>query len=239
MSESEKGLMMNSIVLVVAAHPDDEILGMGGTIARHVAAGDQVHIMFLGDGVGSRGSSAALIEERQEMARAACEHLGVNVSQLHFQAFPDNAFDSVPLLEVVQAIEILKGQLAPDVVYTHHGGDLNIDHRIACQAVLTAFRPQLGERCKEIYSFEVNSATEWSAPSVSAPFLPDTYVDVSAYRFAVLKAYACYAEEVRPDPHVRSLKAFEVSLERRGREVGVEEAEAFMTLRRIVREGGI
>lgn len=224
---------MSKSVLVVVAHPDDETLGMGGTIARLCHGGDRVHVLFLANGVGSRGADAAAVQRRRTAAREACRLLGGATTG--FLDFPDNAFDSVSLLSIVQAIETVKNDIAPTLVCTHHGGDLNIDHRLACRAVLTAFRPQPDETCSEILSFEVNSATEWSHPSVGAAFAPDTYFDVSSYRTRILDAYRCYQEELRPDPHARSSRALEIALERRGREVGLDAAEAFMTLRRIIR----
>lgn len=223
---------MNKRILVVAAHADDETFGMGGTIARHSARGDEVHVLFLTDGIGSRGADAAAAERRVHAARSACERLGATITRVF--DFPDNALDSVPLLSIVQAIESVKLEFVPECVYTHHGGDLNIDHRLCCQAVLTAFRPQPGEVCRQILSFEVNSSTEWTHPSVAPPFFADTYVDVSPYRSRLIEACHCYVEELRPDPHARSLRALEISLERRGREVGLIAAEAFMTLRRIL-----
>lgn len=229
---SVKGREMNKIVLVVVAHPDDETLGMGGTIARHSAQGDQVHLLCLSNGVGARGADSEAAQKRQQDARKATEKLGV--SSTCFLEFPDNAFDGIPLLEIIKAIEAERGKYAPTIVYTHHGSDLNIDHRLTCQAVLTAFRPQPGESCREILAFEVNSSTEWATSVLGTPFAPDTYVDVSAYRSCVLEAYQCYGEEVRPDPHARSVKALEVSLQHRGREVGLSEAEAFVTLRRLI-----
>lgn len=223
---------MSKRILVVAAHPDDEILGMGGTIARHSTNGDIVHILFLGNGVDSRGPNTTQPRQRAQAALAACKHLGAVINC--FFDFPDNAFDSVPLLSIVKAVETVKSAIAPDIVYTHHGGDLNIDHRITCQAVMTAFRPQPGEPCQEILAFEINSATEWSHASIGTPFIPDTYVDVSAFHEQILLAYNCYEEEQRPDPHPRSPHALEISMAHRGRQVGLDLAEAFMTLRRII-----
>lgn len=221
-------------ILVVAAHPDDEVLGMGGTIARHVADGDTVHILFLGDGVTSRGEDdSAASARRKEAARRASEILSARI--VSFEDLPDNRFDNVPLLEIVQRVERVKHQVGPDLVYTHHGGDLNIDHRLTCQAVLTAFRPKPGERCSEIYSFEVRSATEWSAPSVAPPFLPDTYVNISSYVDKLVAACQCYADEFYEAPHTRSLEAIRTAAVNRGYEVGVEAAEVFMTLRRIIK----
>ena len=132
-------------------------------------------------------------------------------------------------------IEEVKQSLNPEVVYTHHGGDLNIDHRITCQAVLTAFRPQPGEPCTEILTFEVASATEWASPKINAPFLPETYVEITPQLSALEQACNCYADELREDPHARSLEAIKIGVRKRGREVGVEAAEAFMTLRRVIK----
>lgn len=225
---------MKRKVLVVAAHPDDEVLGMGGTIARHIDDGDSVNILFLGHGVGSRGSSLPQeISKRKSSAKKACTVLGAQI--LGVETFPDNAFDSVTFLEIVKAVEKAKAQVGPDIVYTHHGGDLNIDHRISCQAVLTAFRPQPREIYSEIRCFEVNSSTAWGGMAGLQPFLPDTYVDISMYLEKLLEAYGCYDEEIRPEPHARSLESLRISALHRGREVGFAAAEAFVTLRRIIR----
>jgi len=219
---------------VVAAHPDDEVLGMGGTIARHTACGDAVHVVFLGDGVSSRGNvEKALLEERKSCALRACKILGANV--LSFEALPDNQFDSVPLLSVVKTVEEVKKATDPQVIYTHHAGDLNIDHRVVCQAVLTAFRPLPSETFGEIRAFEVNSSTEWGGRGGLEPFVPDTYVDISPYLSKLEESCRCYSKEIRKDPHARSMEAVRYSAFRRGREVGVYAAEAFMTLRRILR----
>ena len=226
---------MTSRILVVAAHPDDEVLGMGGTIARHTRNGQAVHVLFLGDGVSSRnGTDKALVTARQQAAERACELLGASI--VGFEHFPDNGFDTVPLLSIAKAVERAKRVVSPTIIYTHHGGDLNIDHRLACQAVLTAFRPQPHETFTEIRAFETNSATEWAAPSVLPPFLPDTYVDTSATLEQMLEAYACYAAEVRDEPHARSIEAIRIAAMHRGRQVGLFAAEAFVTLRRIIRK---
>jgi LmbE family N-acetylglucosaminyl deacetylase len=225
---------MNKQILVIAAHPDDEVLGCGGTIARHVTEGDFVQVLFLGDGVSSRGDSDfKLVNARKKSAANACETLGASIAG--FEKFPDNMFDTVSLLDIVRVIESAKKEINPKIIYTHHGGDLNIDHRKTCQAVLTAFRPLPGEEFFEIRSFETNSSTEWSAPSIMPPFIPDTFVDISRYLDKLLDAYACYADEIREEPHARSLEALRIAAFRRGREAGLQAAEAFMTLKRIFR----
>lgn len=225
---------MNKKILVIVAHPDDEVLGMGGTIIRHVTAGDLVHVLFLGDGVSSRkGCNEQLVKSRKTSASQALEVLGAQLAG--FETFPDNQFDTVSLLSIVQAIESAKHSLMPEIVYTHHGGDLNIDHRITCQAVLTAFRPQPDESCREILSFEIASSTEWSSPQVTAPFHPDTYVEITPYLTVLKKACRCYQSELRSDPHARSIEAIMLGIHKRGREVGLKAAEAFVTLRRIIK----
>lgn len=225
---------MSGTVLVVAAHPDDEVLGMGGTIARHAATGDAVYVLFLADGVGARADGdPSAVEKRRQAAHRACTTLGATITDFH--AFPDNAFDTVSLLSIAKAVESAKAEVRPDFIYTHHGGDLNIDHRITTQAVMTAFRPQPHETYAEVRSFEINSSTEWSHSSVSSPFLADTYVDIGDHLETLTAAYECYTEEVRPDPHSRSVEALRIVARLRGRQVGLRAAEAFMTLRRIVR----
>jgi len=225
---------MNKQILVVAAHPDDEVLGCGGTIARHVKEGDSVHVLFLGDGVSSRGNSdTKLITARKESAVKACEVLGAAI--VGFEKFPDNMFDTVPLLNIARVVESAKKEINPQIIYTHHSGDLNIDHRITCQAVLTAFRPQPDEQFSEIRAFETNSSTEWSTSAIMPPFIPDTFVDISQYLDKLLNAYSCYADEIREELHARSLEALKIAALRRGRESGLHAAEAFMTLRRICR----
>jgi LmbE family N-acetylglucosaminyl deacetylase len=224
---------MTENILVVAAHPDDEVLGMGGTIARHTAQGDRVFVLFLTDGVGARGGKDDdALQRRREAAESATELLGAEIVAFH--DFPDNELDTVPLLALVKAIEDAKKKVSPQRVYTHHGGDLNIDHRRVSQAVLTAFRPQPGESCREIFAFEVNSSTEWSAPSVTTPFLPDTYIDISKQQDTLRAACQSYAEEMREAPHTRSIDSVLRAAKHRGSQVGLDAAEAFVTLRRII-----
>lgn len=220
--------MARSIV-VVAAHSDDEALGCGGTIARHSAEGDTVHLIFLADGVTSRrGATVDGITEREAAATRAHKRLGVlSVSYL---AFPDNRLDAVPLLDIVQRLEEILAPLAPEVVYTHHHGDLNVDHRIAHEAVMVACRPLPGSTVKEIYAFEVMSSTEWGAPGMPW-FTPQLSVDISDYIDIKLAALKDYQIEMRPVPHSRSIEHIRALALHRGYSVGVYAAEAFVTVR--------
>jgi LmbE family N-acetylglucosaminyl deacetylase len=212
---------------VVAAHPDDEVLGCGATIARHAAEGDEVRVLILGEGGTDRPDGT--VTELMRQARHAADTLGMRGG--YFSFLPDNAFDTVPLLDIVQSMEEKIADFRPDMIYTHHAGDLNIDHELTHRAVLTATRPMAGTPVRAIYAFEVPSATEWAFGRT--PFTPDTYVDVSGHLDAKIAALECYAGEIRDWPHPRSAVAIRALAAWRGATVGVDAAEAFMTVRRI------
>jgi len=218
-------------ILVVAAHPDDEALGAGGTLARDADAGHRVRVLFLTDGVGARGAADAAAAERRAAAEAAAARLGI--AETRFLSFPDNALDTVPLLSIVQAVEAMAAEAPPETVYTHFGFDLNIDHRIAFQATMTAFRPQPGCRVRRILAFETRSSTEWAGSPPALAFCPTVYVDVAATMARKRAALAAYAAEMRPAPHARSLEALDALAVLRGAEVGLAAAEAFVLVREI------
>ncbi len=211
-------------VLVIAAHPDDEILGCGGTIAKHVRRGDEVSFLFLADGVTSRLECESNdLVERESMSKLAAECLGVT-SVFSFQ-FPDNMLDSVPLLDVVKKIEEVLETTQSEVVYTHFGNDLNIDHEIVNQATLTACRPIPDQTVKEIYCYEVLSSTNWSS-SCKSSFTPNLFIDISDTYKIKEESLKFYDEEMRAYPHSRSYRAVKALAEYRGSSVGVEFAEA-------------
>lgn len=225
---------MAHTVLVVAAHPDDEVLGCGGTIARHAAAGDTVHLLFMTNGEDARGTAPAdRIDARQQASLAAAAVLGAQTPML--LDFPDNRMDSLPLLDVVQAVERRIAAVAPDIVYTHHGGDLNVDHRVVHQAVLTACRPQSWSPIRALYAFAVPSSSEWSGPGIGPAFQPTRFVDISAHRTAKRAALEAYAAEMRPFPHSRSLDGLAALDLWTGAMAGMAAAEGFMVLRELVR----
>ena len=220
---------MVKIVLIVAAHPDDEVLGCGGTIARHVAEGDVVHVVFMADGVSSRnGEFQQALSERQLAQNKAIKILGIHSS--FSLGFPDNRLDSVAMLDIVQPLEKLINDIRPDTVYTHHHGDLNVDHRLTCQAVLTACRPQPSCSVREILTFEVMSSTEWAGISQPA-FEPNVFVDISEYWVQKMKALEAYHLEMRKVPHSRSMENLKALAIYRGHSVGFLAAEAFITIR--------
>lgn len=223
---------MSKTVLVVAAHTDDEALGCGGTIARHVAEGDIVYAVFLADGVTSRpDATAEELEQRNAAAEKAHKILGI--TKAYMLGFPDNRMDSVPLLDIVQKLEAVIQEIKPQIVYTHHYGDLNIDHRITHQAAITASRPVPGSSVKEIYAFEVLSATEWNTPGAK-PFTPNVFVDISQYLEVKINALEAYKMEMREPPHPRSLTNAKRFAESRGNTVGINAAEAMLAIRVIV-----
>jgi LmbE family N-acetylglucosaminyl deacetylase len=224
-------------VLVVAAHPDDEALGCGAVLRRHVEAGAEVFCVSLTNGVGSRADAHGR-EEVAQRGQAAAESARILGFRWLAQGdLPDNALDTVPLLDVARLVEVAKAEARPDIVYTHHGGDLNVDHRVAFAATLTAFRPQPRETYSEIRTFEVPSSTDWSHAAVGPDFHPTLFIDAVTTWPAKQAALAAYATEMRPFPHARSSQAIEALSTWRGAQVGLARAEAFEVIRRIVRGG--
>ena len=229
---------VNKRVLVVAAHPDDEVLGCGGTIARHINESDSVHVVILAEGITSRSQTNAEEAKQKELsklaqaAQQANEILGVTSLTLH--NFPDNRMDSVDRLDVIKMVEGVVEKIQPEIVYTHHAGDINIDHRRIHEAVITACRPQPGHCVKTLLFFEVASSTECQPPGAAPPFHANWFVDISSTFNKKLEALVAYASEMRDWPHARSVKALEHLARWRGSCVGVEAAEAFILGRRVV-----
>ena len=227
--------LMHRSVLVLAAHPDDEVLGCGGAMAKLAAAGAQVHVAFLADGVSARGPDAAAmaaeLAARRVAAEKACRILGT--SSVSFDDFPDNRMDTVPLLDIIVKIEALISKHRPDTVFTHHAGDVNVDHRRIHEAVIAACRPQTGHPVRSLLSFEVPSSTEWQLPGSGTPFVPNWFIDISATLARKLEALDAYAAELRQWPHPRSRQGVEHLARWRGASVGVDAAEAFVLGRQL------
>lgn len=223
---------MKKNILVVAAHPDDEVLGCAGTIARLVHEGNRAYVLILGEGITSREQrhgdksmrdSLRLLKQQAQEANKA-----LRVKRIIMRDFPDNKFDTVPFLSIVKEVEKVKKEVNPDIIFTHFDNDLNIDHRITYQAVVTAARPLAKERVKQIYSFEVLSSTEWNFPY---SFSPDVFFDISGYMEAKLRALSKYKSEMRTFPHPRSIQGIKISAGYWGMRVGMRYAEAFKTVR--------
>lgn len=221
-------------ILVIAAHPDDEILGCGGAMARHVAQGDTVHVVIMAEGLTSRfatreealNSVIPELETLRETARKANAVLGVQ--EVAFEGFPDNRMDSVDLLDIVKRVEHHVRRVKPDVIYTHHVGDVNIDHRQIHHAVVTAARPMPNGLKPTILFFEVASSTHWQPPISAPAFSPNWFIDISDYLEKKLRALAVYEGEMRPWPHARSVKALEHLARWNGANIGVDAAENFI-----------
>lgn len=221
---------MTENVLVVAAHPDDEVIGCGGTIARHAESGDKIHIVLLADGVSSRGGSGGLKERIQSAVKAA-EILGAEEPII--KNLPDNRLDTLPLLDIVKELEKIVSRINPTIVYTHHGGDLNIDHQVTYKAILTACRPLPSIGLKGIYTFETLSSTEWGDFVNNQCFTPNYFVNISSTLDKKLLALKCYDDEMRPFPHARSYEAVKKIAGLRGAQNGFEAAEAFCVIRQL------
>ena len=225
-------------VLVVAAHPDDEILGCGGSMLQHVAAGDTVHVLIMAEGITSREISRDVEKHSNELSALhsasyqAAQFMGVEKIKLY--GFPDNRMDTVSLLDVVKKIESEINLFRPDIVYTHHAGDVNIDHVITHKAVVTACRPIAGTSVKTLLFFETLSSTEWQMASNEVVFLPDYFVNIEKFLPQKLKALNFYKSEMRAFPHSRSYEGVEVLAKWRGMLSGLHYAEAFSTGRIIV-----
>jgi N-acetylglucosamine malate deacetylase 1 len=221
---------MNKI-LIVAAHPDDEVLGAGGTILKHARAGDSVYLLLLGDGVTSRGADKTEIKARRNQAWRVAKRLGIK--KVFFETLPDNKFDSVSLLDITKSVEKAVYSLKPNLVYTHFGEDLNIDHRLTFQAVMTACRPQPKFFVKKILAFEALSSTEWQAKKKNKTFCPNEYNDIGEFIDEKIKAMEIYKDELKEYPHPRSKKGIKILAQYRGLEVGYKYAEAFQIIRNL------
>ncbi len=215
---------MNDVVAVIAAHPDDEVLGCGATIARHVQQGDTVHVLFLSRGTGSRqGSNEYQLTELRDRANRACAVMGV--ASTTFEDFPDCRLDSVDRLDLIRTVEAFIRSFGPGIVYTHLPIDLNIDHVRVNESVVTACRPLPNSTVKRLLCFEIPSSTGWRAGLPA--FAPNWFVEVSATFELKLEALRQYGDEIRPFPHARSVEAVTALARWRGASVGVEMAEAF------------
>jgi len=228
---------MKKSILIIAAHPDDEVLGCGGTIAKHVDNGDEVNTIIIAEGLTSRRTQRnreivkSQLSELSNAAKNAANILGVN--NIEILDYPDNRMDSIDLLDIVKLIEKKIEKYRPSIIYTHHSGDVNIDHSVIHDAVITATRPIPGSFVKKIITFETASSTEWRPPDSKGIFKPNYFVTIEDQfqrKMDALNAYKC---EMREWPHPRSIKSLENLAKLRGSQVGYKYAEAFCLLRGI------
>ena len=229
----------NKKIMVVVAHPDDELLGLGATMNKLIKNyGCKVKVVILGEGITSRSDERDAKLWQKELAihkkniHNAAKAIGYH--EVKTYDFPDNRFDSVALLDIVKVIEKEKENFKPEIIFTHHGGDTNVDHRQTFDAVITATRPISHEVVKTIFAFETPSSTEWQAASYPNYFKPNFFIEVSIKNVqAKIKGMESYEFEKRKYPHPRSPEALEIQCKRNGVIVGKEFAEAFMLIRSV------
>lgn len=221
-------------ILVIAAHPDDEILGCGGTIARLSKQGSIVNILILAEGITSRdkvrdrSKRQNQIESLRKQGKLASKDVGAK--SITFLDYPDNRMDTVPLLNIVKDIEKNILKFKPDTIFTHFDNDMNIDHTITNKATLTAARPKPGSKVKKIYAYEIMSSTYYNP---TANFIPNFHVNIDKFIKIKLQALKRYKGEMEKFPHPRSLEAISALSKFRGSNIGFNNAESFKLLREI------
>lgn len=225
-------------ILVIAAHPDDEVLGCGGLIAKEYDNKNKVKVVIMATGKSSRHEEQTTdiqneIEGLYQESANALNILGVDSKDIIFGDFPDQKLDTIPILDNIHFLKKIIQEYKPDTVYTHHSGDYNNDHKIVFNATLFTCRPYQGEHCPtELYSFEVLSSTEWAYQKIK-PFTPAVYVNIEEQIERKKQAISAYKSELRDYPHPRSERGVENFAMKRGNEISIEYAEAFELIRKI------
>jgi N-acetylglucosamine malate deacetylase 1 len=220
-------------VLVIGAHPDDEVLGLGGTLARHVRNGDVVYPLICAD-----ASQVRYAEDQRaklkEACRKSCVELGLQEPE--FLGFPDQKLDTFSQIELTRPIEERIQAYKPEVVYTHHAGDINRDHQVLNEVTLVATRPKPGGMVSRVLSYYVPSSTDWAPYTAERAFFPTWFIDISDTIEDKLRAVAHYSSETPPYPHPRSLEAIRSQARFWGSSLGLEYVEPFVLLRNLIRK---
>jgi len=225
---------MNKKILIIVAHPDDEVLGCFGTVAKLIKEGYEAYTLILGEGKTSRDEKK-IVENRKKDIEVLNKEIQkannvIGIKKVFTESFPDNRFDSVDLLDIIKVVSKIKKEVQPDIIFTHYENDLNIDHQITYKAVITATRPMKNECVKEIYSFEVLSSTEWNYP---LSFSPDTFFDITDTIDLKIESMKKYKSELCEYPHPRSIEGIKTNAKYQGMRVGKQYVEAFKSIRRI------
>ena len=218
-------------ILIVSAHPDDEVLGVGGTIAKYTSTGADVYICILAEGATARYEDK-MVAELQECTLRAAKILGAR--EVYFEELPDERLDQMPFIEVIKPLERHIAEIKPEIVFTHHRGDANTDHQIVFKATIAATRTLRGNAVKKILCYEVPSSTEQSPPFIEYAFIPNVFVDITDTLDKKLEAMLQYKSEVGQYPHPRSIEALTIAAKHWGVKVSVKAAEAFMLVREII-----
>lgn len=219
-------------ILIIAAHPDDETFGMGGTIAKRTFNGDIVHVLIITDGSSSQYENyKEMIKKKKDEAKKAMNILGVK--KIEFKTLPDMKLDTISHIEINNIIEQKIEEYKPSIVYTHHWGDVNKDHRLVFQSTMVAVRPTPHQSVKEIYTYEIPSSTEWNPPEINNIFKPNIFIDITDFFEQKIKAVNCYQTELRKYPHPRSPKSVKIYNQRSGITIGKKLAERFYLVRSI------
>ena len=222
-------------VLVIAAHPDDEVLGAGGTIARLTSQGVECHLLIVTDGSSSQYRNSdhlhEIIEAKKIETKGCADLLGFKT--IHYGELPDMKLDKTPHIVINHVIEKVIDQIQPDTVFTHFWGDVNRDHQEVYKSTLVAVRPVMGQVVKELYCYRVPSSTEWTPNKADTMYMPNYFVDIEKYAEQKYKAFACYSTELREYPHPRSVQYLSETDKAAGLRVGLMAAEEFVLLRKI------
>lgn len=226
---------MQNKVLVIAAHPDDEVYGMGGTIRKLSSKGNEVHVLIVTDGCTAQYKDDPnlneILDRKKQEAKEA--NLLLGVKEVHFGQLSDMRLDTIAHIEVNAVIEKVVNNIQPDKVYTHFWGDVNLDHQCVYKSTLVAVRPTPQQSVKELYCYNVPSSTEWSPQTSNTTFMPNVYVDINNYSAVKYKAIGIYQTEIREYPHPRSIKYVEKLDVVAGLKCGLGAAEEFMLIRKI------
>jgi LmbE family N-acetylglucosaminyl deacetylase len=231
--------LRNKKIMIVVAHPDDELLGLGATMNKLIVDyGVTTHVVILGEGITSRSENRDTEKWKSELEihkrniHKAQEKIGYDSISIY--DFPDNRFDTVALLDIIKVIEKEKEKFQPEIIFTHHGGDVNIDHQRTFEAIITSCRPMPHEKVKTIIAFETPSGTEWRASTDPKHFIPNLFFEISEKNIqAKINGMECYEFEKRKYPHPRSSEALKIQSQRWGVAIGVPFAEAFVLVRNI------
>lgn len=222
-------------VLVIAAHPDDEVMGVGGTVAKLTAQGLECHLLIVTDGSSAqyrdRGDFQTIIDVKKQETIGCAGILGFK--SIHYGELPDMRLDTTPHIQINRVIEKMIDEIQPDTVFTHFWGDVNLDHQNVYKSTLVAVRPVIGQVVKELYCYRVPSSTEWAPHKADTMFMPNYFVDIDKYVEQKYKAFACYSTELREYPHPRSVQHLREIDKAAGLRVGLLAAEEFVLLRKL------